>query len=259
MAAPSRPDLAVVLPAWNLGKVIAANIERVTDVLRGLGPVEVVVVDDGSADNTLLECQRAATGSGGVVRVLRHEVNRGKGEALFTGACATSAELVVFLDADLDLPPEQVPALLEHMTELDMLVGAKRFAMGEGRYPFVRRILSRIFALSTVGLFRLPVRETQTGLKILRRSIIDQVLPQMRIHGYAYDLEMLIRAHRAGYRIKEMPVELGPTASQAPVRAAMMWQLGRDTLRLLWWTLSGRIPRRRARQPAPSGSGSLGS
>lgn len=259
MALPSSPDLAVVLPAWNLGTVIAANIERVLGVLTGIGSIEIVVVDDGSADNTLLESQRAAAGSGGMVRVLRHEVNRGKGEALFTGARATTARLVVFLDADLDLPPEQVPGLLEHMHEIDMLVGAKRSAMGEGRYPLVRRILSRIFALSTVGLFRLPVRETQTGLKVLRRSIIDLVLPQMLIHGYAYDLEMLIRAHRAGYKIKEVPVELGPTASQAPVRAAMMWQLGRDTLRLLWWTVSGKIPRHRERLSAPSGLSSPGS
>jgi hypothetical protein len=115
--------------------------------------------------------------------------------------------------------------------------------MGGGRYPLVRRLLSRLFAIMTVGLFRLPVKETQTGLKIVRRSIIDEVLPRMRIHGYAYDLEMLIRAHRAGYRIREVPVELGPSASEAPVRMAMMYQLGRDTLRLLWWTLIGRIRR----------------
>lgn len=239
----SPPDLSVVLPAWNLEPVIMANTVRVAQALASLGTVEIVVVDDGSADDTWREAQRAAAAHGNV-RVLRHEVNRGKGEALFTGARATAADLVVFLDADLDLPPEQVPALVALMPEVDMLVGAKRSAMGGGRYPFVRRVLSRAFALSTVGLFRLPVRETQTGLKIVRRSVIDQVLPEMRIHGYAYDLEMLIRAHRSGMRIKEVPVQLGPSASEAPVRLAMMWQLARDTLRLLWWTLRGKIRRR---------------
>jgi len=225
-----------------------ANTERVVAALAPLGVVEIVVVDDGSSDYTLREAQRAAA-SHDNVRVLRHEANRGKGEALFTGARATLAELVVFLDADLDLPPEQLIGLVDLMTEVDMLVGAKRFAMGGGRYPFVRRVLSRAFALSTVGLFRLPVRETQTGLKIVRRSVIDKVLPQMRIHGYAYDLEMLLRAHRGGFRIKEVPVELGPSASGAPVRMAMMWQLGRDTVRLLWWSVRGRI--RRSESLAP--------
>lgn len=240
MVSAPAPTVSVVLPAWNLGKVIAENISRVR---RVLGDVEIVVVDDGSSDNTLAECQRAAASNS--VRVLRHEVNRGKGEALFTGARATVTEIVVFLDADLDLPPEQVPGLVANMGDVDLLVGAKRSAMRGGRYPLVRRLLSRLFAFLTVGLFRLPVRETQTGLKVLRRSIIDQVLPEMRIHGYAYDLEMLIRSHRAGFLIKEVPVELGPTASEAPVRTAMMWQLGRDTVRLLSWTVTGKIPRRR--------------
>jgi hypothetical protein len=115
--------------------------------------------------------------------------------------------------------------------------------MAEGRYPLARRVLSRIFALLTVGIFRLPVSESQTGLKILRRSVIEDVLPQMRIHGYAYDLEMLLRSHRLGMRLKEVAVELGETASTAPLRLRMLWQMGRDTLRLWWWTLSGRIPR----------------
>jgi glycosyltransferase involved in cell wall biosynthesis len=242
VAPSSTTSLAVVLPAWNLGKVIAQNIERVQRALSGLGEVELVVVDDGSADDTLAEAMRVAASSPSI-RVLRHESNRGKGEALFTGARATTSALVVFLDADLDLPPEQVPSLVDQMNGIDLLVGAKRSAMGEGRYPLPRRLMSRLFASLTVGLFRLPVRETQTGLKVLRRSIIDSILPQMRIHGYAYDLEMLVRAHRGGFQIREVPVELGPTASQAPVRLAMMWQLGRDTLRLGWWTLSRRIPR----------------
>ncbi|MDP3984242.1 MAG: glycosyltransferase, partial [Acidimicrobiia bacterium] len=167
----------------------------------------------------------------------------GKGEALFTGTRASRADLVVFLDADLDLPPEQVPDLLGQMEGVDVLVGAKRKSMGEGRYPLARRVLSRLFAICTVGLFRLPVRETQTGLKILRRPVLDEVLPQMRIHGYAYDLELLVRAHRAGFVVKEVPVELGPGASTAPLRMTMLWQMGRDTVRLLWWITTGRLGR----------------
>jgi glycosyltransferase involved in cell wall biosynthesis len=239
---PGQPDLAVVLPAYNLGPVIADNLRRVAKALASVGTVEIVVVDDGSADRTFHEASLAAADLS-TAKVIRHEVNRGKGEALFTGARATSAELVLFLDADLDLPAEQVPALIEKMGGVDLLVGAKRKAMAGGHYPLARRVLSRIFALLTVGLFRLPVSESQTGLKIVRRTVIDRVLPQMRIHGYAYDLEMLLRAHRFGLILREVPVELGENASTAPLRLGMLWQMGRDTLRLWWWTLSGRIPR----------------
>ncbi|HUO46235.1 MAG TPA: glycosyltransferase family 2 protein [Acidimicrobiia bacterium] len=240
MTDPSRPAVSVVLPAYRLGHTIAINIERVVATFPADGSVEIVVVDDGSTDNTYSEAQRAASGHP-TVNVVRHETNRGKGEALFSGTRTARADIVVFLDADLDLPPEQVPGLLDQMHGVDVLVGAKRKSMGEGRYPLGRRLLSRLFALCTVGVFRLPIRETQTGLKVLRRSVLDEVLPQMRIHGYAYDLELLVRAHRAGFVVREAVVELGPSASTAPLRLNMLWQMGRDTLRLLWWIATGRL------------------
>ncbi|MGH8957424.1 MAG: glycosyltransferase family 2 protein [Acidimicrobiia bacterium] len=242
MTPPGQPDLSVVLPAYNLGPVIADNLRRVAQALGSIGTVEIVVVDDGSVDRTYQEATSSAADLA-MTRVIRHEVNRGKGEALFTGARATSAELVLFLDADLDLPPEQVPPLLAQMSGVDLLVGAKRRSMAGGHYPLARRVLSRVFALLTVGLFRLPVSESQTGLKILRREVIEKVLPQMRIRGYAYDLEMLLRSYRYGLKLKEVAVELGESASTAPLRMGMLWQMGRDTFRLWWWTLSGRIPR----------------
>ena len=242
MSLPGRPDLSVVLPAVNLGEVIADNVRRVAGALASMGDVELVVVDDGSTDRTFQEASRAAADLPRA-RVIRHETNQGKGEALFTGARATSADLVLFLDADLDLPPEQVPDLLPRSQGVDLLVGAKRKSMAEGRYPLARRVLSRMFALLTVGLFRLPVSESQTGLKLVRRPVIERILPQMRIHGYAYDLEMLLRSQRAGFVLREVPVELGPTASTAPLRLRMLWQMGRDTARLSWWLVTGKIPR----------------
>ena len=240
MTDPTWPAVSVVLPAYRLGSIIATNIERVAATFPTDGSVEIVVVDDGSTDDTYAEARKAA-GHLPQVTVVRHETNRGKGEALFTGTRASHAELVVFLDADLDLPPEQVPRLLTEMEGVDVLVGAKRRSMGEGRYPLARRVLSRLFSLCTVGLFRLPVRETQTGLKVLRRQVLNEILPQMRIHGYAYDLELLVRAHRGGYVVREAEVDLGPGASTAPLRLAMLWQMGRDTVKLLWWIVTGRL------------------
>ncbi|HSL27032.1 MAG TPA: hypothetical protein VLA54_12190, partial [Acidimicrobiia bacterium] len=143
------------------------------------------------------------------------------------------------------------PRLIASMGRADVLVGAKRQSMGQGRYPLLRRLLSRVFAMSTVGLFALPVTETQTGLKLLRRPVLDHVMPAMRIRGYAYDLEMLVRAHRAGFHLVEAPVDLGPEASTAPLRLSMMWQMARDTVRLWWWILTGRVPRRRIELTAP--------
>lgn len=237
----NSPSVSVVLPAYQLGSVIAANLERVASVLSALSP-EIVVVDDGSTDQTRSEALRAVAN---IPRasVLSHPVNRGKGQALFTGAKVATGDLIVFLDADLDLPPEQVLGLLAGMGDADVLVGAKRDSMTAGRYPLIRRVLSRLFSLATVGLFRLTVTETQTGLKIFRRKVLEVVIPQMRIDGYAYDLEMLVRAQRAGFKLTQTPVELGPGASTASLRGGMLWQMARDTARLQWWVLTGRVPR----------------
>jgi glycosyltransferase involved in cell wall biosynthesis len=235
------PSISVVLPAFQLGPVIAANIERVASVLSTMS-VEIVVVDDGSTDQTLSEALRATSNMPGT-SVLRHPVNRGKGQALFTGARVAQGDLIVFLDADLDLPPEQLPALLDGMGDADVLVGAKRDSMTAGRYPLIRRVLSRLFSLATVGLFRLTVTETQTGLKIFRRKVLEVVIPQMRIEGYAYDLEMLVRAQRAGFKLAQTPVELGSGASTASLRGGMLWQMARDTARLQWWVWTGRVPK----------------
>jgi glycosyltransferase involved in cell wall biosynthesis len=253
MPEPSSDQISVVLPAYRLGPVIYANVHRIAGALTRLGSTELVIVDDGSEDNTYTEARRAASEIPGAF-VVRHDKNRGKGEALFTGTRAAKNDLIVFLDADLDLPPEQLPSLIEGLGETDVLVGAKRLSMSEGRYPLARRILSRVFALCTVGVFGLPVRETQTGLKVLRRRVLDEVLPQMRIHGYAYDLEMLVRAYRAGYTLREVPVELGPSASTAPLRPDMLWQMARDTLKLLFWVVTGKIPKKRGVRSAERGA-----
>lgn len=235
------PSISVVLPAYQLGSVIAANVARVAAILGPLS-AEIIVVDDGSTDQTRSEALRATAGISKAT-VLSHSVNRGKGQALFTGASVATGDLIVFLDADLDLPPEQLPDLLAGMGDTDVLVGAKRDSMAAGRYPFIRRLLSRMFSLATVGLFRLAVTETQTGLKIFRREVLEKVVPQMRIDGYAYDLEMLVRAQRAGFKLTQTPVELGPGASTASLRGSMLWQMARDTARLQWWVWTGGVPK----------------
>ncbi len=243
--------ISVILPAYQLGDVLGTNLDHVWQATRSLGDVEIVVVDDGSTDGTLAAAAAAAERHGGIV-VVTHSENRGKGEALVTGWRVSTGERIVFLDADLDLPPEQLGRFLDRLTGADVVVGAKRQSMGGGSYPPLRRLLSRVFALATAGALRLPVEETQTGIKAFRRPVLDTVLPAVRLRGYAFDLELVARAHDAGFHIVEEPAELGPTASTASLRARMVWELGRDTVRLVTWRLApGLFDRAGATQPTP--------
>jgi hypothetical protein len=138
----------------------------------------------------------------------------------------------VFLDGDLDLPPEQLPTFLEafRMTEVDALVGAKRNAMQSGRYPFLRRLLSVVFAAVNRVLFRLPIRETQTGLKAFKRAALETTLPALQTEGYAFDLELLVRIRKQGGSMAEHPVVLAEGAAGS-VTLTMLAAMARDTLR----------------------------
>lgn len=229
--------LSVVMPSYQLGDEIGPNVRKVLDCLSEVGSHEVVVVDDGSTDGTAGILAELTTGESRV-RIVSHDRNRGKGQALISGWEASSGDRIVFLDADLDLPPEQIPDLLTYLKTADVVVGTKREAMSRRDYPFLRTLLSRLYSMFTSGLFRLPVRETQTGLKVFKRSVLDLVLPQMRIYGYAFDLELLIRADRLGATMVEVPVTLAAAAKESSFRLGMAWELAFDTLRLLMWKLT---------------------
>jgi len=232
------------MPCYELVSSIADNIDRVVAALADESGVEVIVADDGSTDGTRLEAERAATRHPGV-QVVANPRNEGKGRVLQRAFAASTGETVVFLDGDLDLPPEQVPGFLAHLAghHLDALLGAKRDAMVGGGYPAKRRVLSRVFSAVTRIAFRLPAIETQTGLKAFRRAPLAATLPGVEISRYSFDLELVVRLHRAGYRIEEAPVELDVRASTSRVTVGTLWEMGRDTiglwLRSLRWRRAG--------------------
>jgi glycosyltransferase involved in cell wall biosynthesis len=222
------------MPAYQLGDHIRDNVLRVAVVLESMPGSEIIVVDDGSTDDTY--AQASAAGS---ARVVRHEVNLGKGAALRTGAMEATTPTIVLLDGDLDLPPEQLPDIVDTFFEsdLDLLVGTKRYGMSGGRYPLKRRLLSAIFRIVTRVLFRLHVSETQTGLKVLRRDVAQSIMPELEVTRYAFDLELLVRAQRRGAKIGEVPVALRVGASSSPLSISTLWEMARDTLRIFWWSL----------------------
>jgi glycosyltransferase involved in cell wall biosynthesis len=234
--------VSILMPAYNLGDSIGAGIDRVVAATSAMTPVEIVVADDGSADTTRREAETAASAHPNVV-VVGHRPNQGKGAALQAAFSASTRQTVVFLDGDLDLPPEQLPALVEHFraSGLDALVGTKQGAMEPGRYPLLRRVLSRTFSGVIKLLFRLPVGETQTGLKVFRRDPLAEVLPRLRVKRYTYDLELIVALHRRGYAIGEVPVELAEGASESGVSLGTLWEMGRDTLRIWLRAVFGRL------------------
>jgi glycosyltransferase involved in cell wall biosynthesis len=222
--------VSILMPAHELETSICDNIERVVAVVGAWESCEVIVIDDGSEDDTRGFAKKAATD---IVQVISYDVNRGKGGALKEGFRHSSGQTIVFLDADLDLPPEQLPGFLDAFKRegTDVLVGAKRSAMVSGRYPILRRVLSLTFATANRILFRLPIRETQTGLKAFKRQALEGTLPQLETAGYAFDLELLVRIRRSDGTMAEAPVTLADGSSRG-LSLSTLWEIGRDTIKI---------------------------
>jgi glycosyltransferase involved in cell wall biosynthesis len=199
---PGPVRLSVILPARNEAHHIHANVLRVCAALAGAG-AELIVVDDGSQDATAAEAARAAA-SGLPVRVVRLETNQGKGAALFRGFAEAKGGLVAFLDADLEIAPENVLRLLQVLetSRAAVVVGTKT---GDA-FPLARRVLSRVFRSAVSALFGLAVDDTQTGIKLFRRQVLERVAPRMSVGRFAFDIELLVAATRFGYEIAQCPV-----------------------------------------------------
>jgi glycosyltransferase involved in cell wall biosynthesis len=210
--APSRPLLTVVVPVYNGGDQIVENVNVIQRAVTAGLPgeeVEVIVVSDGSIDDTA-ERLLAARGAAGI-RVIHYDRNLGKGYAVKSGALAAHGTWVALVDADLDLDPAFIPDYVEiaQREHLDFAIGSKRHPDSVVHYPRSRRIASWLYQQLNRILFRLDVRDTQVGLKVFSRRVVDDVLPLLLVKRFAFDLELLAVSVSRGYdRIRELPVRL---------------------------------------------------
>ncbi len=200
--------LSVLMPAHNEGAGIYDNIGETLKILReGNRDHEIIVIDDGSSDNTYEEAARFAADNQ-CVKLIRNRKNLGKGDALREGFGASSGDLVVFIDADLDLHPSQLQVFFDSMRSenADVVIGSKRHPQSKLYYPLHRKIVSAVYFFLIKLMFRLPIHDTQTGLKLFKREVLDTVFPQMLVKKFAFDLELLVLAHRHRFKIAEAPV-----------------------------------------------------
>ena len=204
--------LSAVLPVYNGGTEIVDNVDVIRRALAtGLAgeDVEVIVVSDGSIDETAAQLADARGDVG--FRLIHYDRNLGKGYAVKAGALAARGEWIALIDADLDLDPSSVPVFLDVARHkgLDFAIGSKRHPESVVHYPRSRRVASWCYQQLNRVLFRLDVRDTQVGLKVFHRRVVDDVFPLLLVKQFAFDLELLAVASALGYgRIEELPVRL---------------------------------------------------
>jgi dolichyl-phosphate beta-glucosyltransferase len=222
-AGEAAPDLSVVIPAYNEARRFPPHLEHVLTYLREHYPAfELIVVDDGSRDDTAAVLQAALAGEPRA-RLLAYQPNRGKGYAIRTGVLASRGAAVVFLDADLSTPVDEIPFALQHLQQADIVIGSRDLPSSDirGRQPVYRRLASEAFKwirFLTVGLWH--ISDTQCGFKAYRGPLARQLFALARVDRFMFDVEILYLAERAGLRIQEMPVRW----TDAPGSTVRFWE-----------------------------------
>jgi len=246
----SPPTLTIVLPMFNEGSRIEGNIRTIIDVVDHSGvDFELICVSDGSTDDTV---ENAAHVGDPRVVVLEYVDNRGKGYAVRSGSLRARGSFVGWLDADLDLDPASLLVCLSRAQadDLDVVVGSKRHPQSIVDYPLTRRVYSWLYQQLVRVLFGLKVRDTQVGVKVFRRPVLDTVLPITLVKRYAFDLEVLALAHACGFRrIEEAPITLRYQFSGSSVNWRAIRQALHDTAAVFYRL---RLRRSYALPPAPS-------
>jgi glycosyltransferase involved in cell wall biosynthesis len=230
-----RPILSIVSPVYNGGKHIYRNIHETLKELEKIGvPFELIIVDDGSTDNTFEEASLVKDGR---VRIIHYEKNKGKGNALRRGLDAAKGELVTFLDSDLDIHPSQLSTLIRTREETgaDMVIASKRHKDSVVHYPITRKIMSRCYYQFFVRpWFGLDLTDTQTGLKLFRTEALRDIMPKILVKQYAFDLELCVVAQRKGYMIVEAPVILDYQNTGSGIRPKTIYKMAVDTA-AIWY------------------------
>ncbi len=238
------PTVSIVIPAFNEGERLAPTLERVLSfVQQHAWKAEIVVVDDGSRDQTADIARAYARTSAGIVRLLQNPGNRGKGYSVRNGMLHATGEILLFTDADLSSPIEEASKLIQAIeADADIAIGSRwaRSELQTQRQSLARQFLGRVFNGLLRVLLRLDFKDTQCGFKAFRRTAAEAVFPLQLIEGWGFDPEILFLAQRMGFKVTEVPVRWGhddrtrinPLVDGAHMLAEMM--------RIRWYSLTGR-------------------
>jgi glycosyltransferase involved in cell wall biosynthesis len=201
------PLLSVVLPCHNEEPVLASTLEELERYLTRRGvPFEILVSDDSSTDATARVAEEFAARSP-AVRLVPRAAERGKGAALTRGFRAARGLRAAFLDADLEIPVENLELLLAALDEgADVAIGSKLLGAAAAKRPLLRRLLTRGFS-SWVRLWLASgLSDHQAGIKAFRLERCRPALARVRAHGWIWDTELLVYAQQAGLAIREVPI-----------------------------------------------------
>ena len=234
---------SIVIPAYNESARLSSTLQNVLAYVRRQDwDAEVIVVNDGSRDNTA-EIVREFGEKDAALRLIENPGNRGKGYSVRNGILNARGDIVVFSDADLSSPIEEMPKLLRALAAgADIAIGSRwlKAELQTQRQSLHRQLFGRIFNLLLRLTLGLQFADTQCGFKAFTRRAAQTILPLQRIERWGFDPEILFLARKFGFRVEEVPVlwgHSGGTRIHPLVDGAHMFQ---EMLRVRWYDLTGK-------------------
>ncbi|MCK5843177.1 MAG: glycosyltransferase family 2 protein [Victivallales bacterium] len=251
----SDKSLSIVIPAYNEERRLVNTILSIKDYLRTKNGrwknPEVVVVADGCSDDTV-NVARKALSDFPDSRIIAYPDNKGKGHALKVGVAATVGDIVAFADADGATPISELDSLVEPITanSADIVIASRRVASANvaAPQPIHRKLLGNAFSIAVRMILGVPFLDTQCGFKVFRGNIARELFAASECPGFAIDIELIHRALKRGYVVREHGVEWNdaPGSKVHPLR---------DGFKMLAFTISlsirSRFQTKRSNEDSP--------
>lgn len=233
-----RKFLSLIVPAYKQEKTIKVDLENIDKTLKeGLSSdfdYEIICVADGFLDKTFEIAKKTKSSK---VKVFGYEKNLGKGHAVRVGMKKAKGDLISFLDAGMEISPKGIMMLMSHMDwyNANVIVGSKRHPVSRVNYPITRHVLSIGYHLVIKILFGLSITDTQSGLKIFKRDVIEKILPRLLVKKYAMDIEMIAVAKYLGFnRIYEAPIEVKFDKKTSSIKWSTIFSMAWDTVAVFY-------------------------
>lgn len=237
------PTYSIVIPAYNESARLSATLEKVLAYVHAEGwDAEVIVVNDGSRDNTA-DIVRAFSAKDPALRLVENPGNRGKGYSVRNGMLKARGRVVLFSDADLSSPIEEAPKLFQALDDgADIAIGSRwlRAETQTQRQPLYRQLFGRIFNLILRLTLGLQFKDTQCGFKAFKQPAAQAIFPLQKIERWGFDPEILFLARKFRFKVQEVPVawgHSGGTRINPLVDGSRMFM---EMLRIRWHDLTGK-------------------
>lgn len=194
------PHISIIIPAFNEEKILKSTLDATKNAIPRDETFEIIVVDDGSADNTANIAEKAG------VTIMKHDRSLGYGTSIQTGIKYAKGDIVVIMDADLSYNPMDIEKLVKQTDEADLVIGSRflESSRKSEKIPFHAILWNKLRALTTYFLTGIRVTDHDSSLRAVRREKLDLI--QLESSGSSINSEMVIKAARKGFKISEVPV-----------------------------------------------------